>query len=130
MPRTSNQFVPAMTKWPVLCNLLLLLTLIKKIDWTHFGAAHTLKCWYAVAGKDIRAIARISVADFTPVVRQTMKLAGILFLLAGWMIVLYALDLLRSSTALVAFVLAGVAVECIGIFFLFRSHLPLRKETP
>jgi hypothetical protein len=58
-----------------------------------------------------------------------MKLAGILFLLAGWTIVLYALDLLRSNTALVAFVLAGVAVECIGISFLFRSHLPLHKET-
>jgi hypothetical protein len=107
----------------------LFLSAIKKIDWTHFGAAHTLNRWYAVAGNDIRAIARISVADFTPVVRQLMKLAGILFLLAGWMIVVYALDLLRSSTALVAFVLAGVAVECIGIFFLFRSHLPLRKET-
>jgi hypothetical protein len=117
-----------MTKWPVLCNLLLLLTLIKKIDWTQFLAPHTLNRWYAVAGKDIWAIARISVADFTPVVRQFMKLAGILFLLAGWIIVLYALDLLRSSTALIAFVLAGVAVECIGIFFLFRSHLLLRKE--
>jgi predicted membrane channel-forming protein YqfA (hemolysin III family) len=108
--------------------LLPLLSAIKKIDWTHFGAAHTLNRWYAVAGKDIRAIARITVADFTAVVRQTMKLAGILFLLAGWMIVLSALDLLRSTAALIAFVLAGVAVECIGMFFLFRSHLPLRKE--
>jgi uncharacterized membrane protein len=104
----------------------LFLSAIKKINWTHFGAAHTLNRWYAVAGKDIRDS---TVAYLTSVFRQLMKLAGILFLLAGWMIVVYALDLLRSSTALVAFVLAGVAVECIGIFFLFRSHLPLRKET-
>jgi len=58
-----------------------------------------------------------------------MKLAGILFLLAGWSIVLSALDLLRPSSALIAFVLAGIAVECIGLFFLFRSHLKLREET-
>jgi hypothetical protein len=58
-----------------------------------------------------------------------MKLAGILFLLAGWAIVLSALDLLRSNAALIAFVLAGVAVELIGLFFLFRCHLPLREET-
>ena len=59
-----------------------------------------------------------------------MKLAGILFLLAGWAIILSALDLLRSSTALIAFVLAGVAVELIGLFFLFRSHLTLPGEAP
>ena len=78
-----------------------------------------------ISGRLHAALSRISPLLF----RQLMKLAGILFLLAGWTIVLYALDLLRSNTALVAFVLAGVAVECIGISFLFRSHLPLHKET-
>lgn len=58
-----------------------------------------------------------------------MKLAGILFLLAGWTIVLSALDLLRPSTALVAFVVAGIAVELMGLFLLFRSHLRLPEET-
>jgi hypothetical protein len=57
-----------------------------------------------------------------------MKLAGILFLLAGWMIVLSALELLRPGTALIAFVLAGVAVELMGLFLLFRSHLRLPEE--
>ena len=52
-----------------------------------------------------------------------MKLAGILFLLAGWAIVLSALDLLRSAPALIAFILAGIVVELMGMFFLFRSHL-------
>jgi hypothetical protein len=80
-------------------------------------------------GSIIRTATYISVTDLTPVVRQLMKLAGILFLLAGWLIALSALDLLRSSTTLIAFVLAGVAVECIGLFFLFRSHLPQREET-
>jgi hypothetical protein len=57
-----------------------------------------------------------------------MKLAGILFLLAGWGIVLSALDLLRSAAMLIAFVLAGVVVELMGLFLLFRSHLRQREE--
>jgi hypothetical protein len=52
-----------------------------------------------------------------------MKLAGIIFLLAGWGIVLTALDLLRSPQMLIAFVLAGIVVESMGLFLLFRSHL-------
>jgi len=58
-----------------------------------------------------------------------MKLAGILFLLAGWGIVVSALDLLRSAPMLVAFVMAGIVVECIGLFFLFRCHLQQSEET-
>ena len=58
-----------------------------------------------------------------------MKLAGILFLLAGWGIVLSALDLLRSATLLIAFVLAGVVVGFIGLFFLFFSHFQQNEET-
>jgi hypothetical protein len=57
-----------------------------------------------------------------------MRLAGILFLLAGWGIVLSALDLLRSTQMLVAFVLAGIAVESMGLLLLFRSHLPQSEE--
>ena len=57
-----------------------------------------------------------------------MKLAGILFLLAGWGIVLSALDLLRSETVLVAFILAGIVVELMGMFLLFRSHLHRGEE--
>jgi hypothetical protein len=57
-----------------------------------------------------------------------MKLAGILFLLAGWGIVVSALDLLRAATALIAFVLAGIAVELMGMFLLFRSHLQPSEE--
>jgi hypothetical protein len=57
-----------------------------------------------------------------------MKLAGILLLLAGWAIVLSALALLRSMPALAGFVLAGTAVELLGLFLMFRSHLHVSKE--
>lgn len=58
-----------------------------------------------------------------------MKLAGILLLLSGWGIVLSALALLRSTAALAAFVLAGTAVELIGLFLMFHSHLHVNEGT-
>ena len=57
-----------------------------------------------------------------------MKLAGVLLLLAGWGIVLSALALLRSMPALTAFVVAGTAVEWLGLFLMFRSHLRVSEE--
>lgn len=57
-----------------------------------------------------------------------MRLAGILLLLAGWTIVLSALDLLRSTTALTAFVVAGIAVELMGLVLLFHSHMQVSEE--
>ena len=58
-----------------------------------------------------------------------MKLASILWLLAGWGIVLSALLLLRSTPALIGFVMAGIAVELMGLFLMFRSHLHASEET-
>lgn len=57
-----------------------------------------------------------------------MKLAGVLLLLAGWGIVLSALALLRSMSALTAFVVAGSGVEWLGLFLMFRSHLRVSEE--
>jgi hypothetical protein len=57
-----------------------------------------------------------------------MKLAGILLLLAGWGIVLSALALLRSMSALTGFVVAGIAVELLGLLLMFRSHLHVSEE--
>lgn len=57
-----------------------------------------------------------------------MKLAGILLLLAGWGIVLSALVLLRTTTALADFVLAGAAVELIGLLLMFYPHLQVGEE--
>ena len=51
-----------------------------------------------------------------------MKLAGFLLLLSGWGIVVSTLPLLRSLGARAAFVLAGMAVELIGLTLVARSH--------
>ncbi|MGD0616752.1 MAG: hypothetical protein ABSB67_03735 [Bryobacteraceae bacterium] len=52
-----------------------------------------------------------------------MKLAGFLLLLAGWGLVLSAVILLASPPPRAAFVLAGVAVEMLGLGLMVRTHL-------
>jgi hypothetical protein len=54
--------------------------------------------------------------------RIGMKLAGFLMLLSGWGIVVSTLPLLPSSPMRAAFVLAGMAVELIGLTLVVRSH--------
>jgi hypothetical protein len=54
---------------------------------------------------------------------RLMKLAGFLLLLAGWGIVVSTLPLLPSLTMRAAFVLAGMAVELVGLGLVVRSHL-------
>jgi len=43
-------------------------------------------------------------------------------MLAGWVIVLSALEMLGSATPRTAFVLAGFAVEVLGMALAFRAH--------
>ena len=57
-----------------------------------------------------------------------MKLAGFLLLVAGWAIVVSALALLPSAGPRTAFVLAGMAVELLGLALAVRSHLVLEAE--
>ncbi len=57
-----------------------------------------------------------------------MKLAGFLLLLAGWTIVAAALLLLPPTAMRVSFVLAGVAVEALGLVLAVRSHRVLDVE--
>ena len=57
-----------------------------------------------------------------------MKLAGFLFLLAGWLIVLTAVALLAPALPRAVFVLAGLGVEVLGLIFVVRSHLAVRGE--
>ena len=52
-----------------------------------------------------------------------MKVVGFLLLVTGWFLVLAALDLLRSPSALAAFVIAGVAIEVLGLVLVFRARL-------
>jgi hypothetical protein len=53
-----------------------------------------------------------------------MKLAGFFLLLAGGGLVLAAVSLLASSLPRTGFVLAGVAVEALGMVLVARAHLP------
>jgi hypothetical protein len=51
-----------------------------------------------------------------------MKMAAFLLLVAGWLLVLAALMLLRAPGARIAFVLAGLGVEVLGLVLIFRAH--------
>jgi hypothetical protein len=57
-----------------------------------------------------------------------MKLAAFLLLVAGWAIVIFAVGLLPSTGPRAVFVLAGVAVELLGLGLAVRSHLVLEAE--
>jgi hypothetical protein len=57
-----------------------------------------------------------------------MKAVGFLMLLAGWLLVLAAILLFAAPPLRAAFVLAGIAVETLGLILVFRSHLMPREE--
>jgi hypothetical protein len=57
-----------------------------------------------------------------------MKFVGFLLLVTGWLLVLAAIVLLASPPSRAVFVLAGVAVEGLGLTFVIRSHLILRED--
>ncbi len=51
-----------------------------------------------------------------------MKLAGFCLLVSGWVIAEAAVVLLTQAPAQTAFVLAGIAVEILGLVLVARSH--------
>ena len=57
-----------------------------------------------------------------------MKLAGFLLLLAGWLLILATLALLGPVPARMAFVLAGVGIEVVGLVLVARAHLPVQED--
>ena len=57
-----------------------------------------------------------------------MKVLGFLMLLAGWFLALAAIVLFAAPPLRAAFVLAGIAVEALGLILAFRSHLIPREE--
>jgi hypothetical protein len=57
-----------------------------------------------------------------------MKPAGFLLLVAGWAIVVAALVLLPPAASRVVFVLAGGAVQVLGLVLAVRSHRVLDAE--
>jgi len=52
-----------------------------------------------------------------------MKLIGFLLMLTGWFLVLAALEMLSAATPRALFVLAGLAIEVLGLVLVFRAHL-------
>jgi len=52
-----------------------------------------------------------------------MKLAGILLLPAGWLLVICSLVLLAAPGPRGGFVFAGVGVEILGLVLLVRAHI-------
>jgi hypothetical protein len=57
-----------------------------------------------------------------------MKAVGFLMLPAGWFLALAAIVLFPSPPLRAAFVLAGLAVEALGLILAFQSHLIPREE--
>jgi hypothetical protein len=57
----------------------------------------------------------------------SMKLAGFLLLLAGGVIAAASIAILTAKTAMTGFLLAGIAVELIGIALVFRAHMPPKE---
>lgn len=57
-----------------------------------------------------------------------MKIVGFLMLLAGWFLTLAAIVMFAAQPMRVAFVLAGIGVEVLGLLLAFRSHLIPREE--
>ena len=58
-----------------------------------------------------------------------MKVVSLLLLLAGWFLVLASIVLLASPPSRAGFVLAGIAVEALGLILIFRSHaIPREKK--
>jgi hypothetical protein len=53
-----------------------------------------------------------------------MKLVGFLLLLAGWFLVLAALEMLSAPTPRALFVVAGFAIEVLGLALVFRANIP------
>ncbi len=56
-----------------------------------------------------------------------MRIAGLLLLLAGWIIVMTAVMLLKGAAGS-AFIVAGAVVEVVGLVLFLRGHLALARE--
>ena len=57
-----------------------------------------------------------------------MKVAGFLLLLAGWVLVLAAIAMLATAGLRIAFLLAGLGVEVLGLVLAARSHLTPKED--
>jgi NADH:ubiquinone oxidoreductase subunit 6 (subunit J) len=56
-----------------------------------------------------------------------MKAAGLFLLFAGFAIVLSAFILLSPNAPRAVFVMAGIAIQILGLFLTFRAHYTLEE---
>ena len=54
--------------------------------------------------------------------QEFMKIAGFLLLLSGWLLVVFAVMLLRTTASRGAFVLAGLGVQGLALVLASRTH--------
>ncbi|HVO78849.1 MAG TPA: hypothetical protein VMT39_02420 [Candidatus Bathyarchaeia archaeon] len=59
-----------------------------------------------------------------------MKVVGFLLLLAGWFLVLAALEMLGAPTPRALFVIAGFAIEVLGLALIFRANFVQEEVGP
>ncbi len=59
---------------------------------------------------------------------EALKLAGCLLLISGWLIVLAALAMLPEFAMRTAFVVAGMAVEIIGLGLIARGQVNEQRQ--
>ncbi len=57
-----------------------------------------------------------------------MRIAGVLMLVAGWIISVSAIALLPKVPFRFGFVVAAIAIEALGLVLLFRSHLRYEEK--
>ena len=57
-----------------------------------------------------------------------LRPVGFLLLMMGWVLVLSAIVLLKQEAARGGFVLAGLAVEALGLFLVVRSYIAPKPE--
>lgn len=57
----------------------------------------------------------------------SMKLAGFLLLVSGWVVVLAAVALLANGARMI-FVLAGIGIECLGLGLAIHGHRYIGNE--
>jgi hypothetical protein len=57
-----------------------------------------------------------------------LRIAGILLMVAGWILLLAAVIMLNSLPARTSFAMAGLGVEILGLVLLARTHIPRRKK--
>lgn len=56
------------------------------------------------------------------------NIAGLFLLISGWLVAIASMCLLRAVPPQLAFVFISIAIQILGLVFLFRSHAGVRKD--